>query len=317
MSATMSRDMLIQQEQEAFDLQAKQRIKHGFIPDLRRLRKVDWFYNNVWRDPEMVKIHWMPRINQIIAEAKKRGGRVLELGCGFGMLSLELARHGLDVVGIDLSPAHIDIANQFKEENPFKENFGSLEYRCEDIMKSEFEEASFESVIFFRSLHHIAKVDTVLEKVYTSLKPGGNLLISEPIRAHFNQNSALIATLLRTILPTWEGGTPMDGTWDEKRLDAKVTEIFNEYTFDEDHEQSPMDNSLDNADDICAAINKRFEIFDQSFSDAFVDKLIGGLRGDDRYQLARFLKLMDELMIKRDLLPPTSLELHAKKPLLV
>ena len=43
-------------EADAFDKQIEERIKNGFIPDLRRLRKVDWFYNNVWREPEFVEI---------------------------------------------------------------------------------------------------------------------------------------------------------------------------------------------------------------------------------------------------------------------
>jgi len=65
---------LIVQEKQAFDRQVEERLKHGYVPDLRRLNKVDWFYNNVWRDPEFVKIHWMPRINHIIDKVKKRGG---------------------------------------------------------------------------------------------------------------------------------------------------------------------------------------------------------------------------------------------------
>src|SRR6185437_10280816 len=116
----------------------------------RRLKKVDWFYNNVFREPELFKIHWGPRVEAILSRAQAKGGRVLEVGCGCGMLSLELARRGLDVVGLDLSPASISVANRYKEENPFLEGFGTLEYVCGDVGGISFDAASFDTVVFFR-----------------------------------------------------------------------------------------------------------------------------------------------------------------------
>jgi 2-polyprenyl-3-methyl-5-hydroxy-6-metoxy-1,4-benzoquinol methylase len=305
---------LIKREKRAFDKQAEERIEHGFVPDLRRLEKVDWFYNNVWRDPELVNIHWMPRINFIINQAKSRGGKVLELGCGYGMLSLEMARNGLDVVGIDLSPKSIEVANRYKEENPFTDTFGALDYRCQDFTEMEFSPESFDSVVFFRSLHHIAETGEVLKKVHRVMKPGGNLLISEPIRAHFTEESARFASVLRMILPTWE---PLDKKlgvkWTDVLWEKKVAEIFKEYVLEDHYTQSPMDNSTDNAEAIIRSVESHFVIKTKTFSDAFIDKIIGGLRGEYKYELARFLKFLDDYMVKHELLPPTSLEIHAVK----
>ncbi len=306
-------EKLLEEEQQAFDHQAHERIKNGLIPDLRRLEKVPWFYNNVWRDPKMVEIHWMPRINRIIEQAKGRGGSVLELGCGFGMIALELARNGLDVTGMDLSPAHIEIAERFRDENPYTEGFGFLNYRSEDILKADLGEESFDTVLFFRALHHMPDIDTVLDKVERCLKPGGFLLISEPVRAHFSRQSALFATLLRTVLPTWEGDEKLDGPWNDAAWSARLDEVFKEYTFDDHHEQSPLDNSLDDADQISAAIGRRFDIIETRYGDAFMDKLIGGLRGEDRYRLAEFLTYFDQAMVRQGVLPPTSMELCAVK----
>ena len=49
----MDKKKILQKEAEAFDGQVDERIRHGFIPDLRRLKKVDWFYNNAWRIPNL------------------------------------------------------------------------------------------------------------------------------------------------------------------------------------------------------------------------------------------------------------------------
>nr|MEE4266997.1 class I SAM-dependent methyltransferase [Candidatus Krumholzibacteria bacterium] len=297
-----------------FDAQTRERLAHGFVPDLRRLAQVDWFYNNVWRDPEMALLHWQPRIQKIVDLAAQQGGRVLELGCGCGMLSLEMARHGLDVTGVDLSPVSIEVADRFRESNPFTEGFGRLNYICADFGEQEWEDASFDSVVFFRSLHHFPDIHQVMEKTHALLKPGGHLLISEPVRSHFNQDSALMAAVLRLVLPTWEPfSLKMADPWDEKRIEENITKIFEEYTYEGEHHQSEMDNSIDSIEDIKAAVEAHLTIVEEEHSDAFTDKLLGGLRGDHRYDLARMLKSLDAYMIKNGMLPPTSLELHAQR----
>jgi 2-polyprenyl-3-methyl-5-hydroxy-6-metoxy-1,4-benzoquinol methylase len=305
---------LIQMEKQAFDQQAEERLEHGFVPDLRRLKKVSWFYNNVWRDPEFVKIHWIPRINAIIEQARQRGGRVLELGCGYGMLSLEMARNGLDVLGVDLSPKSIEIASRYRAENPFKDGFGSLEYRCGDFTAMEFPPESFDSVVFFRSLHHMPEIGNVMARVHRVMKPGGNLLISEPVRAHFTEASARFAAVLRTVLPTWEPfEAKLGAAWTDTLWEEKAAAIFREYVLEGSHRQSPLDNVTDSTGEIIRAIERHFIIKTKAFSDAFIDKLIGGLRGKHKYELARFLKFLDDYMVRHELLPPTSLEIHAVK----
>lgn len=310
----MSYKELVKEELHAFDNQMEQRIKHGFVPDLRRLKRVDWFYNNVWRDPEFVKIHWIPRISEIINQARNNGKKVLELGCGLGMLSLELARNGLDVTGVDLSPKNIDVANEYKKKNTFKDNFGSLEYVCCDINEMHFGKEEFDNVIFFRSLHHIPNWENLLEKVHGVLKTGGKLILSEPVRSHFTKESAHFAAILRTILPTWINyKEKLINDWNEEEWNKIVNDIFEEYILDGEHQQSPMDNSIDDAQKIVISIKKKFTVLEEKYSDAFIDKIIGGIRGDHKYEIARFLKFLDEHMVRNNILPPTSLELVAVK----
>jgi 2-polyprenyl-3-methyl-5-hydroxy-6-metoxy-1,4-benzoquinol methylase len=305
---------MIAREVSLFDKQAEERLNHGFIPDLRRFAKVDWLYNNVWRDPEFVKIHWMPRINNIINHARASGKRALELGCGCGMLSLELARNGLDVTGVDVSPKSIEIANKYKQENTYSKGFGFLRYECGDFNRMEFEKEYFDSVIFFRSLHHVAKGDELLSKVQDALRKGGKLIVSEPVRAHFTKDSAQFAAILRTILPTWiDHDEKLNKDWDAEIWENEIDKIFKEYIMEDDHEQSPLDNSIDDAGDMINLMEKFFTIKEKSFSDAFIDKLIGGLRGEHKYDLARFLKFLDEYMVEKKILPPTSMELVAVK----
>ena len=301
-------------EKAAFDRQAQERIDAGFVPDLRRLTQVDWFYNNVWREPEFVEIHWMPRIRNIIARALESGTKVLEIGCGYGMLSLELARNGLDVTGIDLSGKHIAIAERFRDENPFPDGFGSLKYICGNIMDTELAPATFDAAIFFRSFHHMPRATDVIERIHCTLKTKGRLILSEPVRSHFTTTSALFAAVLRLLLPTWEGYTDKLGkVTSHDDLKGYIDEIFKEYVRSKEHKQSPMDNSIDNAQTIADIVSKHFVITESSLSDAFLDKIIGGLRGKHRFELAAVVKLLDDYMVQEGVLPGTSLELVAEK----
>lgn len=305
---------IIEKEKRSFDAQIEERIKHGFVPDLKRLRKVNWFYNNVWRDPRYVEIYWMPKVRFVIDIAKKRGGRVIEFGCGSGYLTLELARNGMDVTGIDLSPKSIEIAERYKKENRFKKGFGSLTYRCGDFMSMETGGGQFDSVIFFRSLHHVPDVDSLFYKIKGILKKRGNLIICEPIRKNFTKESAQFAAILRAVLPTWVPyNKKLKGLFSKKSWDKYVNDIYKEYTYKESHSQSPMDNKLDSAEKIIKAARRYFSIKTIDFSDAFIDKLIGGLRGPDRYELAGFLKFLDDLMVEKKILPPTNVCIHAVK----
>lgn len=303
----------IKGEADAFDKNVDNRIKKGFIPDLRRLGDNLFFINNVWREPEFVRIHWLPKINYVIDVAKKRGGSVLELGCGMGYLCLELARNGLQVTGIDVSPRSIEVAKQYASENTHTEGFGSLEYRCEDFCQTDLGQSTYDTVVFFRSLHHIGNLNPLMRKVHKALKPGGNLVICEPIRGEFTTNAAALAGLIRLLAPTWE--TPMEKSircYTEGGIEDYVQRIYDEYTYAHEH-QSPNDNDINRYADINAAVAERFDIKQVLFEDAFMDRIIGGLRGDDRFVIAKALKNLDAYFIKHSIMPPTSVTMYATK----
>jgi SAM-dependent methyltransferase len=54
----------------------------------------------------------------IAMEVKERGGSVLEVGCGTGRVTLQLAQQGISIMGMDISPAMLSIARQKSQELP-------------------------------------------------------------------------------------------------------------------------------------------------------------------------------------------------------
>ena len=53
----------------------------------------------------------------------EKGERILDLGCGVGTFALELARRGIDVVGLDYSQESIDICQRLADELNLKASF--------------------------------------------------------------------------------------------------------------------------------------------------------------------------------------------------
>lgn len=85
------------------------------------------------------------------------GWRVLDAGCGTGALSIELARRGADVLGVDLAPEIIRFA---AETLPGDTGAGRVEFRAGDMLSREHGE--FDAVMAMDSLIHYQPGDAVL-----------------------------------------------------------------------------------------------------------------------------------------------------------
>jgi SAM-dependent methyltransferase len=138
------------------------------------------------------------------------GGRFLELGCGAGNVTLEMARRGFDAHGIDIVPEAIDWAKANAEKARLNARFhaGAV------VLLEPFEEKSFDIVFDGDCLWMILGEDRpkCFQNVFRVLKPGGIFfaqahLVTDAIKTrHALASNALIdpTTLVSTVM-----GTPM------------------------------------------------------------------------------------------------------------
>ena len=303
-------------EAKSFDKQVLKRKKFGLLPDIRKLKKNYNFYNNPWREPEFYKIQWLKIINKIIKiSSNKKKNHILEIGCGTGFLSLELARAGNNVRGIDVSKKSIQEANHNLHKVKKNEKL-NLIFEVQDANYIN-KEKKYDTVIFFRSLHHFSNVSKLLNQISKIINKNGILIICEPMRQNFNKLNSIFSLIFRLVLETWE---PF-----KEKIPSKINYKFfknyekiitNEYTYKSkknSYIQSPMDNSTDDPDKVLKIVKRYFKIKKLEFYDGFIDKLIGGLRGKNRFMIAKLLKEFDNYLISEKVLKGTTLYLIAKK----
>lgn len=104
----------------------------------------------------------------------KRGESVLDLGCGTGIYSLELARRGAKVVGIDSSTEMLATAEAkaHREKLPVKFHWA----RADSLP---FTPASFDLVISVTALCFADRPDSILREANRLLKSSGRIVIGE------------------------------------------------------------------------------------------------------------------------------------------
>lgn len=100
--------------------------------------------------------------------------KVLDIGCGGGILSEAMAEMGAKVVGIDLSPELIATAQQHANERQL-----SLDYQCIAVETlAEKEPASFDVITCMEMLEHVPDPSAIIAAAAVLLKPQGWLLVS-------------------------------------------------------------------------------------------------------------------------------------------
>ncbi|HET8738343.1 MAG TPA: methyltransferase domain-containing protein [Acidimicrobiia bacterium] len=99
------------------------------------------------------------------------GSTVLEVGCGTGVLTRQLAAHPsvAEVVGVDLAGSLLERARELSVDHP------QIEYLEGDARDLPVDDDDFDVVVFDSTLSHVPDVDKALTETARVLRPGGRL----------------------------------------------------------------------------------------------------------------------------------------------
>ena len=100
------------------------------------------------------------------------GLRVLDIGCGAGLLCEPLARLGAQMIGVDPAASNIAAARLHAEKGHL-----SIDYRCTTIEEMDSRER-FDIVLAMEVVEHVADVGLFLSRCAAMLKPGGMMVVA-------------------------------------------------------------------------------------------------------------------------------------------
>ncbi|WP_342642492.1 methyltransferase domain-containing protein [Rhodoligotrophos ferricapiens] len=125
------------------------------------------------------------------------GERILDLGCGDGVITAALKQAGVDVVGVDSSPEMVAAALKLGVDARVMDG-EALSFRQE-----------FDAVFSNAALHWMTRPEQVLAGVAQALKPGGRFV------AEFggHTNVAAIITAMRAVARMRGGDVALAGPW--------------------------------------------------------------------------------------------------------
>ena len=104
------------------------------------------------------------------------GRRVLELGCGTGVLSVALAASGASVTAVDVSASSLRVTEKRAHHFGVGDRVTCIQSAAELL---DFPDGSFDIFLAKSVVHHLI-IDDVMPRIYRFLAPGGRGVIVEP-----------------------------------------------------------------------------------------------------------------------------------------
>ena len=155
------------------------------------------------------------RVQYIIEQlGSLEGKNVLDIGCGGGLLTEELAKRGATVTGLDISDVSLSIARQHSKQ--FNLEILYINSTIEDFASNNIQK--FDVITCMEMLEHVPDPRSVIESCARLINPGGDIFLST-----LNRNlptyifAVIFAEYLLNLLPV--------GTHDYSRF-IRPSELF-------------------------------------------------------------------------------------------
>lgn len=118
-----------------------------------------------------------PLLDLVLAEEKLHNGNVLELGCGTGKFTMELALRAKHVTAVDYSKAVLEVA---RDKAAAAHCARKITFVCVNLEKGIPLKEGFTFVLASFCLHHVESYQKVIQESSRVLIPTGTMVVLEP-----------------------------------------------------------------------------------------------------------------------------------------
>jgi len=163
------------------------------------------FYDRMYANEGMKAMRTLEHYQEMFAfiQPVRKGGKLLDIGCGTGYFLKTASEAGLDSYGIDISQVSVDLS---KKTAPL------AHVACSPGEHLQFESKSFDYIFFGGTLEHFLDPDKGLEEAYRVAKDDAEFLIVVPnknywlwrVRGEHGTNQREVQELLQNY-DSWVG----------------------------------------------------------------------------------------------------------------
>jgi ubiquinone/menaquinone biosynthesis C-methylase UbiE len=152
------------------------------------MKRIELFHPRVFADQEWAEGYYKRnrtnitrvafRLADILRKSGFKGGKILDAGCGFGVIPVELAKRFPDseITAIDLGEPLLEIAGSLAKESGVENR---IIFKTGDVQNLEFKDRSFDLVINTFMLHIVEDPVAMLNEIERVTKDDGIILISD------------------------------------------------------------------------------------------------------------------------------------------
>jgi len=144
--------------------------------DAAEIAKFEAAAHRFWDiDGEFKPLHKLNpvRARYVAERCTLAGARVLDVGCGGGLLAETLARAGAQVTAIDLAPSMVETARLHALDSGL-----TIDYRVEDAAQLLKSSAKYDVVTCMEMLEHVPDPAATVDVLGKLVRPGGHVFIS-------------------------------------------------------------------------------------------------------------------------------------------
>lgn len=158
--------------------QHKENVDYSEIAKFTKLAQEWWDKNGAFKtlhEINPLRLDWIDECCLEVLGSPLAGKKVLDVGCGGGILAHSMARRGADVLGIDMGQENINAAKLYAAKTAMT----NLDFNCVPVEQlAEQHAEQFDVVTCMEMLEHVPDPQSIINACFTLLKPKGLLVLS-------------------------------------------------------------------------------------------------------------------------------------------